>query len=155
MARAEDSASDVSQTGLIGLVGYNLKRAYMRMHADFRDTLGQQGFTQRTFSVLSMVCENPQISQSEIARALGIERSGTVVIVDELEGKDLIVRDKVTGDRRTYALHATAAGRAAYQTALAAVQAHEARMLGELTLAEREQLRQLLSHIHRINKAGS
>ena len=88
MARAEDSASDISQTGLIGLVGYNLKRAYMRMHADFRDTLGQQGFTQRTFSVLSMVCENPEISQSEIARALGIERSGTVAFQRDWVGVD-------------------------------------------------------------------
>jgi len=140
----------VVQTDLMRLIGYNMKRAYMRIYADFTDTLGALDLRQRTFSVLSLVVANPNISQSDVARTLGIERSGTVVIVDELEGRDLIRRDKVVGDRRAYALKVTPAGRALYGAALARIDQHEDKMLENLTPAERETLRVLLSRIHSI-----
>jgi DNA-binding MarR family transcriptional regulator len=138
----------IGQGDLLGLIGYNMKRAYMRIYADFTATLDELDLRQRTFSVLSLVVENPDLSQSDVARTLGIERSGTVVIVDELEGRDLIRRDKVPGDRRAYALHATAAGQALYREALQRIENHEDAMLKNLTAVERNTLRDLLTRIH-------
>lgn len=142
----------IGQSDLLGLVGYNLKRAYMLMHFDFRATLEELNCTQRTFAVLSVVVQNPDINQSDVARSLGIERSGTVVIVDELEDRDLIERNKVPGDRRAYALRATKAGQAAYAEACAAVRAHEDRMLQDLSEEDRASLRELLGRIHHVGE---
>ncbi|MFT6451802.1 MAG: DNA-binding MarR family transcriptional regulator [Halocynthiibacter sp.] len=148
---ANEAGSGVSQNDLLGLVGYNLKRAYMLIHGDFRATLEALNVSQRTFSVLSVVVENPDISQSDVARALGIERSGTVVIVDELENRDMIERNKVPGDRRAYALRVTKVGQAAYREALAIVQAHEDTFLSNFSEKERTVLRELLSRIHGVS----
>ncbi|MGH1329660.1 MAG: MarR family winged helix-turn-helix transcriptional regulator [Paracoccaceae bacterium] len=148
---AQEAGSGVSQNDLLSLVGYNLKRAYMLIHGDFRTTLEALNVSQRTFSVLSVVVENPDISQSDVARALGIERSGTVVIVDELESRDMIERNKVPGDRRAYALRATDAGQLAYSEAMAIVREHEDNMLSDFSEEERIVLRGLLRRIHGVS----
>mgnify|MGYP001602657296 CR=1 FL=1 len=67
------------------LVGYNLKRAYVIVQSDFRAALGRDGLSPRVFSALSLVVQFPNITQSELARMLGIERSGLVAIVDDLK----------------------------------------------------------------------
>jgi len=141
---------DIVQSDLLDLVGYNLKRAYMVIHQDFIEALGDLDLRQRTFSVLSLVATNPGISQSDLARTLGIERSGTVVIVDELENRNLIRRDRVEGDRRSYALNPTEAGKNLYQKAATSIRNHENAILADLGDTAREQLVELLQKIHKI-----
>jgi len=149
-ARGTKTTIGVVQDDLLGLVGYNIKRGYMRISADFSETLATLDLRQRTFSVLSLVVANPDINQSDVARSLGIERSGTVVIVDELERRDLIRRDKVAGDRRAYALHASDTGKTVYKQALERIKAHEDKMLINLSHDERDMLRALLARIHHL-----
>lgn len=132
---------------LEGFIGYNLKRAYMILQQDFRRTLGDDGFAPRVFSTLALVVQFPNISQSGLARMLGIERSGLVAIVDELEGRGLLARTNVPGDRRVQALVATEAGVAAHGEAHSAVRAHEDRMLSGLDTAEKQALMEILKKI--------
>lgn len=129
------------------LVGYNLKRAYVILQTDFRRALGEDGFAPRVFSALSLVVQYPNITQSELARMLGIERSGLVAIVDDLEGRGLLKRTFVPGDRRVQALVPTKEGIAAYADARARVRAHEETLLSNLTAEERETLIALLRKI--------
>jgi DNA-binding MarR family transcriptional regulator len=148
-------AAPVIQGNLLDLVGYNMKRAYMRLNHDFRQNLTVLDLRQRTFSVLSLVVENPDISQSSVARTLGIERSGTVVIIDELEGRNLLSREKVPGDRRTYALRATLDGQRLHNRALKKIKQREGKILASLTNAERDTLVSLLKRIHRVESEQS
>lgn len=143
-----DYAHDISD--LDDLIGYNLKRAYMVVQADFREALGQDGLSPRVFSALSLTVQMPNITQSSLARELGIERSGLVAIVDELESRQYLVRTAVPGDRRVQALVPTDAGRKAYADAVATVRAHETRLLSSLTRGERESLLRMLQKIRRI-----
>lgn len=147
MRDSANGGGPVRQDALFSLLGYNLKRGYMRIYRDIRTTLAGHDLTQRTFSVLSVVVENPQISQSEISRALEIERSGTVVIVDELENRGLIQREKVPGDRRSYALSATPDGEDLHAEALAALRTCEDRLFGVFDDSERKRLSDLLCRI--------
>jgi len=142
----------VDQSDLLGLAGYNMKRAYMCLYQDFRESLAEFGLRQRTFSSLSLVINNPDLSQSEVARTLGIERSGTVIIIDELESRNLIFRDKVPGDRRSYALRPTPAGRRLYKRALEKIHQHENKMLASFTDTERHTLLSLLKRIHDVDE---
>ena len=62
MARSPATArkrilSEEDHGDLEGLVGYNLKRAYVILSTDFRRALGEDGFAPRVFSALSLIVE--------------------------------------------------------------------------------------------------
>lgn len=135
------------ESDLEDLIGYNLKRAYLIVSADFRNALGENGLAPRVFSTLSLVVQFPNITQSELARKLGIERSGLVAIIDELETRGLLRRNAVPGDRRVQALAPTKEGRCAYILARKKVKTHEAQLLAELTSDEKQTLLGLLRKV--------
>ena len=129
-----------TEAELENLVGYNLKRVYMIFQSDFRETLGKDGLAPRSYSALALAVQHPNITQSELARDLGIERSGLVAIIDQLEGLGLLRRVSVPGDRRVQALTPTETGRALFAQASDQVARHEDRILPILTAEERQQL---------------
>lgn len=129
------------------LIGYNLKRAYVVVRNDFREALGEDGMSARVFSALSLSIRYPNITQSALARMMGIERSGLVAVVDELEAREYLRRAPVPGDRRVQALVPTEAGRRAYGSAIRAVRAHEERLFSDMTEDERQTLLNLLKKI--------
>ena len=144
---SNDLDADSEESDLEDLIGYNLKRAYVIVQTDFRRTLGEDGMSARVFSALSLCVRYPNITQSKLARMMGIERSGLVAIVDELEAKQYLRRASVPGDRRVQALAPTDAGRAAYEEAIKAVRGHEDRLFADMTSAEKETLLSLLKKI--------
>jgi len=142
----------LSETQLRQFIGYEMKMAYLLVQDDMVRILKPTGLRIVTFSALSIVVENPDISQTQLAQALQIERSGVVVIVDELENADLISRNKVEGDRRSYALRATLKGRNLWSRTEKRVHEHEDDILSGLTGAEREMLKALLVRIIEDNR---
>ena len=154
LAEAEQ-AEQADAGALRRLVGYNLKRAYMRFQADFRETMGVDGLSPRSFSALSLVAETPGITQSELSRILGIERSGLVAIIDELQDRKLLKRVPVPGDRRAQALTPTRSGNAAYQVMLERVVAHEERLLEGFDARQRETLLGMLRKLHAAEETGN
>ena len=147
LTRSQVFDPDVDSSDLENLIGYNLKRAYVIVRTDFRKTLGEDGMSARVFSALSLCVRFPNITQSELARMMGIERSGLVAIVDELEAKKYLRRAPVPGDRRVLALVPTEAGRAAYKEAIKAVRAHEERLFADMSDDEKDMLLALLKKI--------
>ena len=140
----DEDASDLET-----LVGYNLKRAYVTVHAEFAKAVGKDGMSGRIFSALSLAVQFPNITQSELARMLGIERSGLVAMVDELEGKGFLIRAAVPGDRRVQALVPTEAGRKAYAQALTDLRANENELFAHMPKEDIETLLTLLKKVRR------
>ena len=64
-----------------------------------------------------------------------------------MENADLIGRNRVPGDRRSYALRATLAGQKLWKKAVATVHEHERVMLSALTEDEQKTLKDLLWRI--------
>jgi DNA-binding MarR family transcriptional regulator len=128
-------------------VGYNLRRAYLTIQEDFLAQLAKLELRAVSFSALSLIVDNPDIIQSRLAEALSMERSNLVVIVDQLEQRDLITRSKLKSDRRVHALRATLKGRRLRDRAAALVKAHEDRLLADFTPAERKNLIAMLNRI--------
>ncbi len=145
--RSSNQIDGMDASDLEDLIGYNLKRAYVIVQTDFRKALGDDGMSARVFSALSLCVRYPNITQSELARMMGIERSGLVAIVDELEAKNHLRRAPVPGDRRVQALVPTDAGRSVYKAAIQAVRAHEDRLFADMTSEEKETLLSLLKKI--------
>ncbi|MHA7885717.1 MarR family winged helix-turn-helix transcriptional regulator [Roseicyclus sp.] len=149
-ASAPQSAAHVpSFTTLRRLLGYRLRRATMLVQSDLAETLKPFGLRMITFSALVLIRDNPGLSQSQLAAAMDVERPNLVVIVDELETRGLIARDRLATDRRTYALTVTEAGDWLCADVVAAVEAHEARLFDGLTEAERQTVEAALALIHR------
>lgn len=157
MARApipltqDQSGPDPSGIGLDAalrqLVGYTMKRATHLMQADAARVLEPLGLRITTFSALSVICDAVDVTQSQLAACLNMERSNTVLIIDALEEAGLIGRHRMLRDRRSFALRATAAGIKRRRAAVAALEAHENHMLADLTMIERDTLVALLRRI--------
>ena len=143
----ENLDDDLEQRDLESLIGYNLKRAYVVVQSDFRRTLGDDGLGPRTFAVLSIAIQFPNISQSEVARKLSIERSGLVALVDELEARGFLARVPVPKDRRVHALVPTENGKKAYNDAIVKIRNHEDELLANLSTDERATLIDLLRKV--------
>lgn len=146
-APAAAEASGPADAILREFVGYRIKRVYIALQGELLKALAEYELRLSTFSALMLIVDRPDMTQSALAAALSIERSGVVLIVDELEGRELIVRNKAPNDRRSYQLRATLAGLRLREKAMKAVAESEDRALGALSAAERETLAGLLARI--------
>ncbi|BCT74663.1 transcriptional regulator [Sinomonas cyclohexanicum] len=99
---------------------------------------------ERSYSVLRLACSGLEPTQRELADFLSLDPSQIVALVDELEGRGLVVREQGRTDRRQKIVLATPAGERMHAEAEAAVKACEARLLDALTPGEATALRTLL-----------
>ena len=129
---------------LTGFIGYAMKRALSIVQADFAQTMAEYDLRAVSFSALSIIVNEPGLNQTQLADALQIERSNLVTIIDELAGRNLIVRAPVAQDRRRHALMPTTAGKQLAAAAQAAAVAHERRLFACLSAEERDELLRLL-----------
>lgn len=149
-AKPNPVAPEIAEANDITLrqfVGYNVKRAYMVMQPASQAALAGLDLRIPSFSCLAVIVRNPGIAPSVLAEHLKIERSNIVVIIDELETRDLISRTQSSTDRRRHALTATIRGRQLHDRAIAALHQAEERQLARLDAAERAQLVALLNKI--------
>lgn len=83
------------------------------------------GLPTGSLTVLSLVAANPGSSQTALARRAGLNKSALVGIVDQLEQRGLIARDRSASDRRRYGITVTPEGEQAMQMLFAAVTREE------------------------------
>jgi DNA-binding MarR family transcriptional regulator len=136
--RADGAA--VSDATLRQFIGYHMKRAFNVVQSDLAHTLKPFDLRMLTYTALVLIVDNPGLRQSQLADAMDVERPTLVVILDELERRELITRDRVATDRRAYALQVTLSGRHLYDRAVAAVTAHEEQLLQGLDAKSRDSL---------------
>lgn len=134
---------------LAPLVGYHLRRALSAFSADFTAAMEGTGLRQVPLAVLAIVQANPGINQGAAGRMLGIKRANMVALINDLVDKGLIDRVVDANDRRAFALTLTNAGEQAMMDAMERIDAHERRMLSDMSEAERGLLLDLLSRIER------
>ena len=117
---------------LNGSIGYTVRRAQMALFADFATSLREVNLRPGQFGVLMLVQGNPGLSQSDVCSALGIQKANLVPLISALESRGLLVRKAGLQDRRAYALHLTARGRAVLRRAGELQAAQEARLTQQL-----------------------
>nr|WP_211948950.1 MarR family transcriptional regulator [Cupriavidus yeoncheonensis] len=138
---------DIDYGVLDSLVGYAIRRAQIRIYEDFVASLAQWQITPPRFSALVIVSRNPQLKLTDLARILGIARSGAVLLVDALEEMNLVARRPAPGDRRAYSLVLTPTGKRTLAAAKQAVIAHDAHVASALTAPEQATLKALLGRL--------
>lgn len=117
------------------LLGYNLKRSYLIVRNAAQSVLEPLGLRVVSMTALSLIVDNPGIAPSQIADALQMERPNIVVIIDDLETRQLISRARSKSDRRRFALTATVRGRRLRDQATKAVAEAERASLSDADIA--------------------
>ena len=130
--------------------GYLMKRAFNVVQEDLTRVLDQFGLRMLSFSALQVVVDHPDITQTQLAQTLDVERSNIVVVLDKLEESGLLTRNMVPNNRRAYALRTTLAGRKLAEKAMRAVEEHEAQLFAHMTAEELAQMRAALGRLARV-----
>ena len=115
--------------------------------AGLRRRLEPLGLDTRQYRVLSAVATLGGCSQRALTARLGIPPSRVVAILDALEGRGLVERRNRPGDRRSYALVLTPAGRDLLERAGALVQEVDMELLGGLADSDRDALEALVARV--------
>jgi len=145
----QSPAPEASDAALDGLLGYRMRRAWLAVQADLAETLRPFELRIITFTALVLVEANPGLTQARLARLMAVERPNLVVIVDELERRGLIARNRAPEDRRAYALDVTGAGRTLCREALCAVERHEVRLFRGVSDCERRMVETAFATLRR------
>lgn len=146
VASKTSTAQPLDLGPLNGLVGYQLRRAFLRSNQLFARLGGEAGLAPGQYGVLQIIALNPGRSQTEVAQAAGLDRSSLTQMLDQLAAKGFVER-RPGPDRRTVSLHLTAAGEGVCVLAAGKAGEHEAAIRGDLSEAEARQLTQLLQRI--------
>ncbi|MDH5748296.1 MAG: MarR family transcriptional regulator [Rhodospirillales bacterium] len=129
------------------LFGYHLRRAQAAVFEDFMRTMTESRLTPGQFGVLILIDRNKGLSQSALARALGIERSTMVAVINGLEDRNLVERHPSATDGRSYALSLSPLGNRLLADTKPRVRRHEKRLTAGLKPGEVETLTDLLKRI--------
>lgn len=128
-------------------VGFHLRIAQIKVFRDFERELADMGVTPASFSVLEVLRANPGATQSKLARAVHLDRSSVVPLLDKLQDRGLLSRRASTTDRRNNHIYLSSQGKALLQAAILRVREHERRMTAKLTAPEKKALIGLLAKI--------
>ncbi|HTI68129.1 MAG TPA: MarR family winged helix-turn-helix transcriptional regulator [Caulobacteraceae bacterium] len=94
--------------------------------------------TQRQYAVLSAVAARDGLTQTDLVRATGIDRSTLADLVARMIGKGLLSRERSSADGRANAVHLSEPGREALAQAAPRAHAADQRILACLPKSKRE-----------------
>src|SRR4051812_17747446 len=135
--------SPSSATGLTLLIVRLSRMAGYRLG----QALGAMEMRTHEFSVLNFLYDAGPLSQQEVGRALRINPSNLVGLLDLLEADGLLVRARDPEDRRRHLVELTAAGRKRLAGAWRAAEQAEEDLLSPLSPSERDDLRGKLERL--------
>lgn len=129
-------------------VPFLLYRAAQASHALANQMLAEAGLAARQAGILTMITEFRPMTQIALADALRIDRTTMVALIDDLEQRSLVVRERHPTDRRAFLICPTDAGRAAKEIAIAILDEQQRAFLAPLTEQERLHLGELLNRLY-------
>jgi DNA-binding MarR family transcriptional regulator len=128
------------------LVGYRVQQANLRMETDARAALGDFDLSPAKMTALILIRDNPGCDQTALGRALSINRSSAMKLVNILADKGLVER-RPGRDLRTNALALLPEGARQLESMVAAVRQSDARMTQRLSADELVTLHDLLARL--------
>jgi DNA-binding MarR family transcriptional regulator len=124
--------------GLSQSVTHLLHRV-LQLALDFHaEAAGPSGLTQRQYTVLAAAGVSDGVSQSDLVRATGIDRSTLADLVARMIAKGLLERERSATDARANSVRLSAAGRAALAEGAKPASRSDAKLLDLLTAKKRE-----------------
>ncbi len=132
---------------LLALLGQEAMRRLRQAHAAV-------DLSPRHFQVLGLLHEQGPLGQRELGREVGVEPSALVNLLNPLEARGLVARERRLDDRRRHTVSLTATGEAKLVEAAQAQRDAEDEYFAGLSVAQREQLASLLLVLQRAREPG-
>ncbi|MFN3535817.1 MAG: MarR family winged helix-turn-helix transcriptional regulator [Brevundimonas sp.] len=120
----------------------------------YAEEVGADGPTQRQFAVLEIASRNEGLTQTDLVRATGIDRSTLADLVARMTAKGLLNRERSVLDGRAKAVSLSDEGRALLEAARARVEAADRRILALMPKAKRDSFMKLLADLAAVADAG-
>ncbi|MFN4165576.1 MAG: MarR family winged helix-turn-helix transcriptional regulator [Ferrovibrio sp.] len=127
--------------------GHLLRRCQQLAVDLYTAEVGSNGLTPRQFALLLAIYQNSGISQVDLVRQTGIDRSTVAEMVARLIKRGLLVRQRTETDRRTNALAVTPDGEKQLRAAQPGVMRSQDRILEPLSPAKRADFIALLRQL--------
>ncbi|WP_246021736.1 MarR family winged helix-turn-helix transcriptional regulator [Alteraurantiacibacter aquimixticola] len=148
-ALIESNDADEEDIGALdGIVGFHIRLAHGAVYRHFTETFADLGLTQKQVSVLWLVGDHPEIAQIEVGSRLRMDRATTMTIVNRLEERGLLRRERSSSDGRKQAMFLTEEGEAVLEEAKRCIESHESWLKSRFSEAEIEKLVEMLARIH-------
>jgi DNA-binding MarR family transcriptional regulator len=113
----------------------------------YSEELGSDGPTQRQFAVMEAVSVKEGLTQTDLVKATGIDRSTLADLVARMTTKGLLTRERSALDARAKAVRLSPEGQALLEAARPRVEAADRRIMGLLPKTKRDGFLDLLSEL--------
>lgn len=133
---------------IAGIVGFHIRLAHGAVYRHFTETFEHLSLTQKQVSALWLVDDHPDISQTDLAKLMRMDRATTMAIVNRMQSRGFMTRAPSKSDKRRQALNLTDPGREMLATAKTAISDHEAWLKSRFSEDEVRTLIALLAKIH-------
>lgn len=127
--------------------GHLLRRAQQYSFDQFAKEVGTGGLTPRQFAVLHTVSKNEGLSQTDLVKHTGIDRSTLADMISRMLKKGLLARQRTKTDARANAVRLTAKGRTAMNNARAKVMKADSAVLKVVPKAQQAAFMRILTAI--------
>ncbi len=130
------------------LLGFHLARAAVTTSSMFERQIGKPfGLSKVEFSMLMLVMGNSALNPKRLAQALALTPPQTTMLLDRLQARGLLHRERSEVDRRSQNVVLTEAGDRIARASAAAARSAESALGDQLSGAERAMLIELLGKV--------
>ncbi|MCZ2290440.1 MAG: MarR family transcriptional regulator [Burkholderiales bacterium] len=145
---AARTASELRLGALGDLIGYHIAQAAVVTYGSFDQHLGKPfGLRKVEFSLLMLLLANGPLTPSQLARTLTLTAPTLTMLLDRLQARGLLRRERNPSDGRSQHIVLTVKGRRLAEDSAAAAQPMEEELLQRLTPAEHAMLIELLARL--------
>jgi DNA-binding MarR family transcriptional regulator len=130
------------------IVGFHIRLAHGACYRHFTETFTDLDLTQKQVSVMWLVSDHPGISQIDLGQRLRMDRATTMTIINRLQARHYLRREKSPTDGRKQALYLDPQGDKVLAKAKRAIREHENWVKSRFSDAEVKTLMELLARIH-------
>lgn len=146
--RGKTAAAEVSLGSLSGLMGYHIAQAAVTTYAAFDAHIGRPfGLRKVEFSLLMLLLANGPLTPRQLAGTLTLTAPTLTLLLDRLQERGLLRRERNPNDGRSQHIVLTAKGRRLAEDSAAAAVPMERGLQTRLSRAEHAMLIELLCRL--------
>lgn len=135
--------------------GHLIRRLNQISQGLFQEEAGAFGLTSVQFAAMSLIRDVPGIDQVRLSGLIAFDKTTVVKVLDRLETRGLITRERSEADRRSNELHVTDEGAKLLKRVAPLLERSERRMVAPLNAVEQRKFMELLSRLVRLNNEYS
>jgi DNA-binding MarR family transcriptional regulator len=135
-------------------VGYLLNQSGRLFRERLAEALTPLALSVYEYGILRLISLNTPMSQGVLGSQYGIDRTTMVTVVDGLEERGMVARERRVHDRRSYRLLLTPKGKKVLSRALRIATGEQQKFLAPLTQSEWSTIRDCLWRLIDAHEAG-